>query len=142
MLNRSKKTCFICRVLAFSLSKITSVKVKINNEDWKYCHHVDGPLYVAPWNPHLYPEGLHNIEVILLMISNFSCFHFVLIQVLVKDLDGRSKIIKHSFALDGTRLSFNVMPKFFLSISANVMVSRFFVDFSFKKIQYLFFSFD
>ncbi|XP_044749318.1 transmembrane protein 62-like [Coccinella septempunctata] len=91
------------RVLAFSLSKITSVKVRINNEDWKYCHHVKGPLYVAPWNPNLYPEGLHEIEI------------------LVKDLDGRSKTIKHSFALDGTRLSFNVMPKFFLSIRANVV---------------------
>lgn len=97
------------RILAFSLSRITSVKVKINSEDWKFCHHVDGPLYVAPWNPNLYPEGLHDIEV------------------LVKDLDGRSKTIKHSFALDGTRLTFNAMPKFLLTISANILFRVMFI---------------
>lgn len=54
---------FSYRILAFSLSRITDVKVKIDNEGWQLCDHVRGPLYVSKWDPSLYKTGLHRIEV-------------------------------------------------------------------------------
>lgn len=54
---------FFCRVLAFSLSRITDVKVKIDDEAWQQCDHVGGPLYILKWDPGRYETGLHNIEV-------------------------------------------------------------------------------
>ncbi|KAL3265661.1 hypothetical protein HHI36_009865 [Cryptolaemus montrouzieri] len=97
------RTSRFIRILAFSLSTIASVKVKIDKEDWQYGKHVNGPLYVTPWNSGMYQEGLHDIEV------------------MVKDSDGRTRTIKQQFALDGTRLSFNVMPRILLSTNANVL---------------------
>lgn len=51
------------RVLAFSLDKIQFVKVRINDEKWKDCYNINGPLYVVEWDPKLYLSGLHFIEV-------------------------------------------------------------------------------
>ncbi|KAK9885653.1 hypothetical protein WA026_012417 [Henosepilachna vigintioctopunctata] len=99
----SIRTSHFIRILAFSLADITSVKVKVNKENWLHCRHVSGPLFVVPWNPHLYFDGLHDI------------------QVFVKDKEGRTRIINQHFSLDGTQLSFNIMPKILLSSNANVM---------------------
>lgn len=52
-----------CRILAFSLSKIKQVKVRIDGELWHACEHVEGPLYVLKWMTELYQAGLHNIYV-------------------------------------------------------------------------------
>lgn len=90
------------RVLAFSLSKITEVKVKIKN-DWITCKHVKGPLYVAPWNPEEFSEGLHSI------------------YVYVKDKHGREKILNHPFSLDGSTLSFGILSKIALMSNASTV---------------------
>lgn len=51
------------RILAFSLSDIVKVEVKVDNENWSPCRYVSGPLYVAEWNPYKYSRGLHHIRV-------------------------------------------------------------------------------
>lgn len=51
------------RVLAFSISPIAEVKVKIDDGSWTSCVKIDGPLYVAKWEPTVYSAGLHNIHV-------------------------------------------------------------------------------
>lgn len=61
------------RVLAFSLSRIQEVRIRIDNENWKDCQHAGGPLYVAPWNPDNYEIGMHNIYVIT--IHSFFFFY-------------------------------------------------------------------
>lgn len=30
---------------------------------WTMCDHVEGPLYVAEWNPNDFSSGLHDIHV-------------------------------------------------------------------------------
>ncbi|XP_023024648.2 transmembrane protein 62 isoform X1 [Leptinotarsa decemlineata] len=98
------------RILAFSLSRIDFVKIKIDNGSWMHCKRVKGPLFVAPWDPENYLHGLHKIEV-----------H-------IKDVEGRTKSISQPFSLDGTRLSFGLLAKFILMTSASVLFkSLFFV---------------
>ncbi|CAG9823206.1 unnamed protein product [Phaedon cochleariae] len=96
------------RILAFSLSRIDFVKVKIDDGSWIQCKRVKGPLFVAPWNPHDYLQGLHNIEVF------------------VKDVDGRTRSDLQPFSLDGTRLSFGVLSKLALMTNASVIFKSFF----------------
>ncbi|KAJ8927168.1 hypothetical protein NQ314_020444 [Rhamnusium bicolor] len=91
------------RVLAFSLSRIDFVKVRIDKETWLYCKHVEGPLYVARWNPQRYLKGVHKIEVY------------------VKDMDGRIKSEIQPFCLDGTQLSFGILARLALMTDASVM---------------------
>lgn len=89
------------RILAFSLVNIDSVKVRVNNEGWIVCKHVSGPLYVAPWNPQIYDVGVHTI------------------QVFVKDIQGRTKHHSQPFSLDGTKLSFGLLPRLALMTNAS-----------------------
>ncbi|XP_043478345.1 transmembrane protein 62-like [Leptopilina heterotoma] len=84
------------RVLAFSLAPITKVEVKVNNDLWLQCRNVKGPLFVTRWNTSNYLIGVHNI------------------QVRVADSDGRERTVTQSFSLDGTRLSFSVLPRLIL----------------------------
>jgi len=56
------------RVLGFSLSPIESIAVKVDDGRWQNCTHVQGPLYVHPWDPNLYATGIHHIHV---------SFHFI-----------------------------------------------------------------
>ncbi|XP_048505686.1 transmembrane protein 62-like isoform X2 [Athalia rosae] len=84
------------RVLAFSIAELKSVEVQIDEGGWWECHQVKGPLYVVEWNPILYKSGLH------------------LIQVRVLDNDGRERITTQPFSLDGTRLSFRILPRMIL----------------------------
>jgi len=51
------------RVLAFSTVPLKIVEIQLDNDVWQKCHHVDGPLYVSPWNSTRYKEGIHQITV-------------------------------------------------------------------------------
>lgn len=55
----------IFRVLAFSLSSITSVTVKIDGVHLGQAIHLSGPIFILKWNPKNYSNGTHNIEVIV-----------------------------------------------------------------------------
>uniref|UniRef100_A0A1B6LP93 Uncharacterized protein n=2 Tax=Graphocephala atropunctata TaxID=36148 RepID=A0A1B6LP93_9HEMI len=87
------------RVLVFSTAEITSVKIKIDDEDWQYCHHVKGPLYVNAWHPDLYLKDLHYIKVE------------------VSDKAGRTGTYEQPFSLDGTRPSFLIIPRILLMMN-------------------------
>ncbi|KAB0799720.1 hypothetical protein PPYR_07600 [Photinus pyralis] len=91
------------RLLVFSIAPIEFVKVRVDNENWTVCENIDGPLYAAPWNPKMYSTGLHHVKV-----------H-------VKDAFGRNKYETQSFSLDGTKLSFSLLPTFVLKTSANIV---------------------
>ncbi|KAK5643324.1 hypothetical protein RI129_007169 [Pyrocoelia pectoralis] len=91
------------RLLVFSQVLIEFVKIQIDSQTWTFCQHIDGPLYVAPWDPNAYSTGLHKIKV-----------H-------VEDVQGRSKYHTQPFSLDGTTLSFGVLPSFVLKTSANTI---------------------
>jgi len=56
------------RVLAFSLSRLKNVRVRIDGEPWTDLRHVKGPLYATSWDPQKYAGGLHFAEVV------FVCF--------------------------------------------------------------------
>lgn len=104
------RTSSFIRILAFSLSRISMVKLRLDNEDWQFCNHVKGPLYIKPWNPILYDNGFH------------------LIEVYVKDIDGRETTIKQKFSIDGTRMTFKVLPQILLMNSAsNIFRFMFFI---------------
>lgn len=51
------------RVLAFSTAPLKTVEIQLDNSVWEQCDHVDGPLYVLPWNSTRYKEGIHQITV-------------------------------------------------------------------------------
>ncbi|XP_053883291.1 transmembrane protein 62 isoform X1 [Malaclemys terrapin pileata] len=70
------------RILIFSPSFITSVKVSIDGVHLGDAHHVSGPLYVLKWNPQNYSEGLHHIDVT------------------VQDAIGKSSTQGHTFAVN------------------------------------------
>ncbi|KRT85365.1 hypothetical protein AMK59_726 [Oryctes borbonicus] len=90
------------RLLVFSLSQLDKVEIAIDNKKWKKCHHIEGPLYVAEWNPKMFSVGLHYIHVF------------------VKDADGRQKFVKQPFSMDGTRgMSFGILSKLALMTDAS-----------------------
>ncbi|XP_062945725.1 transmembrane protein 62 isoform X4 [Cynocephalus volans] len=85
------------RILAFSLSSITSVAVKIDGVHLGQAIHLSGPIFILKWNPRNYSNGAHNIEVI------------------VQDSAGRSKSVHHIFSLqDNIHLRFNPLASFIL----------------------------
>ncbi|XP_017875580.1 transmembrane protein 62-like [Ceratina calcarata] len=84
------------RILAFSIALIRIVEVQLDSEAWLECEHVKGPLYVLRWDTINYTEGIHNI------------------RVRVSDVDGRETVVSQPFALDGSRLSFRILPRFVL----------------------------
>ncbi|GJQ65555.1 hypothetical protein Trydic_g7655 [Trypoxylus dichotomus] len=97
------------RLLVFSLSSIDKVEVAIDNEKWRKCHHVQGPLYVTKWNPRLFSTGLHYIHIF------------------VKDADGRQKFVKQPFSMDGTRgMSFGILAKLALMTDASYVFKSMF----------------
>lgn len=51
------------RILAFSISPIVEVNVRVDDGNWIKCDNVEGPLYVAKWIPVVYQSGLHTINV-------------------------------------------------------------------------------
>lgn len=80
------------------------MSIKINENSWIDCHHIDGPLYVAKWNTSLYRKGIHHI------------------YAKVIDDYNRIKETVQPFSLDGTRLSFRVFPRFILMSDASSIV--------------------
>ncbi|XP_077674923.1 transmembrane protein 62 isoform X4 [Eretmochelys imbricata] len=70
------------RILVFTPSLITSVKVSIDGVHLGDAHHESGPLYVLKWNPQNYSEGLHHIDVT------------------VQDAIGKSSTQGHTFAVN------------------------------------------
>ncbi|XP_043278139.1 transmembrane protein 62-like isoform X2 [Venturia canescens] len=96
------------RILAFSLSPIKSVQIKIDEDPWRDCYHVKGPLYAAKWNPIDHSSGIHHI------------------RALVIDDIGRRKEVLQPFTLDGTRLSFRVLPRLVLMSNASTIFQLFF----------------
>ncbi|XP_055293012.1 transmembrane protein 62-like isoform X1 [Moschus berezovskii] len=85
------------RVLAFSLSSITSVAVKIDGVHLGQASHLSGPIFILKWNPKNYSNKTHNIEVI------------------VQDSAGRSKSVHHIFsAREDIHLRFDPLASFIL----------------------------
>ncbi|XP_019824179.2 transmembrane protein 62 isoform X1 [Bos indicus] len=85
------------RVLAFSLSSITSVAVKIDGVPLGQASHLSGPIFILKWNPRNYSNKTHNIEVI------------------VQDSAGRSKSVQHIFsAREDIQLRFDPLASFIL----------------------------
>ncbi|XP_043259498.1 transmembrane protein 62-like [Colletes gigas] len=89
------------RVLAFSTVPIKDVQVQLDDVAWLECKHVKGPLYTSIWNTTKYRDGIHTI------------------RVRVVDIDGREKILFQPFALDGSRLSFSILPRIILMSNAS-----------------------
>ena len=53
----------LVRILAFSPSGITSVSVKLNNEDWKVCQKKSENVYTLEWDPEQYSGSVNVIRV-------------------------------------------------------------------------------
>ncbi|XP_010623115.1 transmembrane protein 62 isoform X2 [Fukomys damarensis] len=87
------------RVLAFSLSSITTVTIKIDEVNLGQAIHLSGPIFILKWNPRNYGNGTHNIEVI------------------VQDSAGRSKKAHHTFSVqENIHLTFDPLASFILLI--------------------------
>ncbi|XP_036874689.1 transmembrane protein 62 isoform X2 [Manis javanica] len=85
------------RILAFSLSSITSVTVKIDGVHLGQAVHLSGPIFILKWNPRNYGNRTHNIEVT------------------VQDSAGRSKTVDHIFfAQEDIYLRFDPLASFIL----------------------------
>lgn len=97
------------RLLAFSISPIVSVEVKINNGKWIKCSNINGPLYTSPWEPLQYSEGVHTV------------------YASVKDEQGRNNIVEQPFSIDATKVNFGVLAKLVLMLDASIIVSRTFL---------------
>uniref|UniRef100_A0A8D2AUA0 Transmembrane protein 62 n=1 Tax=Sciurus vulgaris TaxID=55149 RepID=A0A8D2AUA0_SCIVU len=94
------------RVLAFSLSSITSVTIKIDGVNLGQAIHLSGPIFILKWNPRNYSNGTHNIEAI------------------VQDSAGRSKSVHHIFSVqENIHLTFNPLASFIL-LTDHCMVAR------------------
>uniref|UniRef100_A0A8B9DV68 Transmembrane protein 62 n=1 Tax=Anser cygnoides TaxID=8845 RepID=A0A8B9DV68_ANSCY len=96
------------RILAFSPSVITSVKVYIDGVHLGNAHQASGPLYVLKWNPQNYSEGSHQIDVI------------------VQDASGRVSKRGHIFSMEeNLSLKFGFLPSVILLTDHYVLVSIF-----------------
>ncbi|GFT55733.1 transmembrane protein 62 [Nephila pilipes] len=78
------------RVLIFSPHSIALAKVKIDDGAWSELKLAETPLYVSPWEPLKYMEGLHEMTIY------------------AKDMNGNEKTVSHQFSLDGSRPTFNL----------------------------------
>lgn len=87
------------RILVFSPSKVVSVLLKIDDNDWARAIPTGGPLFVSPWRSTDFSSGLHYL------------------YVTVQDQDGRSKQIVHPFSLDGTRLQYSFLSRILLMLN-------------------------
>lgn len=94
------------RLLAFSISSIVSVEVKIDDGKWRKCSNVNGPLHTCPWEPVKYQEGVHTI------------------YASVQDEQGRNNIVEQPFSIDATKVNFGLLAKLVLMLDASIIVSR------------------
>ncbi|XP_020141570.2 transmembrane protein 62 isoform X1 [Microcebus murinus] len=98
------------RVLAFSLSSITSVTVKIDGVHLGQAIHLSGPIFILKWNPRNYSNGTHNIEVF------------------VQDSAGRSESVHHIFSIqENIHLSFDPVASFILRTDHYILARVVFV---------------
>ncbi|XP_051000430.1 transmembrane protein 62 isoform X2 [Acomys russatus] len=94
------------RVLAFSLSPITSVTINIDGANVGQAAHLSGPIFILKWNPRNYSNGTHTIEVS------------------VQDSAGRSKSTQHIFSVqENTHLTFDPLASFIL-LTDHCIVAR------------------
>uniref|UniRef100_A0A8C6YU22 Transmembrane protein 62 n=1 Tax=Nothoprocta perdicaria TaxID=30464 RepID=A0A8C6YU22_NOTPE len=94
------------RILAFSPSIITSVKVQIDGVHLGNAQQASGPLYVMKWSPQNYSEGFHHIDVT------------------VQDASGRIRTQSHIFAMEEKlSLRFGFLQSFILLSDHYVLVS-------------------
>ncbi|XP_034850023.1 transmembrane protein 62 isoform X2 [Mirounga leonina] len=94
------------RVLAFSLSSITSVTVTIDGVHLGQAIHLSGPIFILKWNPRNYSNRTHNIEVT------------------VQDSAGRSKSVHHLFSVqEDIHLRFDPLASFIL-LTDHCIVAR------------------
>ncbi|KAE8751912.1 hypothetical protein FOCC_FOCC001389 [Frankliniella occidentalis] len=91
------------RILVFSLDKIQLVQVRFNDGDWLNANHEKDALYTVPWTPDAYSSGIHSLHVKAV------------------DVTGRHRTVTHPFSIDGTRLSFNFLPRFVLMSNISVV---------------------
>ncbi|KAL7637800.1 UNVERIFIED_CONTAM: hypothetical protein RMT77_011412 [Armadillidium vulgare] len=92
------------RVLVWSLSKISQVKVRFDEKGkWQTLIPVQGPLYVAPWTPSKYEKGIHMIEVV------------------AEDISGKKRKVSHYFALDDSEVNFAFWPRVILMSNVSVV---------------------
>lgn len=94
------------RILAFSDVNVESVKISHDTVNWKTCRHTEGPLYVCNWDPYLFRTGIHNL------------------YVTVTDEQGKKAIVEHPFTLDGSRISFDFIPRILLMLDAGTVVRK------------------
>jgi hypothetical protein len=67
-----------CRILVFSNTSIEAVTVEIDGIDQGSAKNVEGPLFVLPWDPLKFANGLHTIDVHAKVW--FYALSFILIQ--------------------------------------------------------------
>ncbi|XP_047002995.1 transmembrane protein 62-like [Schistocerca americana] len=91
------------RILAFSLAPLEKVQVTLDKEIWQDCVHIEGPLFVANWSPDKFNSGIYEITVF------------------VRDTEGREKVITQPFSLDGSRISFRLLPRIALMCNVSVV---------------------
>ncbi|OWF41194.1 Transmembrane protein 62 [Mizuhopecten yessoensis] len=84
------------RILVFSPDEITKADVYIDNMYVGPAHHVQGPLFVSPWQPHKYNNGVHNLGIV------------------VQDAAKRSRYVTQPFTIDTKGLALPVIPAFLL----------------------------
>ncbi|XP_065212038.1 transmembrane protein 62-like [Planococcus citri] len=92
------------RLLVFSRFPITKVRLKIDNEEWKNCVHVDQSFYVIEWDQNLYQNGLHTITVE------------------AEDEQQNVQKIDHIFSLNGSRSDRRFLSKFFLMPNLGLLI--------------------
>ncbi|XP_018497371.1 transmembrane protein 62 [Galendromus occidentalis] len=93
------------RVLVFSDEADMDVKVKLNDEEEQFLTRVDKtPLFIFKWNSSKYAHGLHRI------------------QVAAEDGQGRKNSVSFQFSVDGSRPSFNLIPRIVLSLGRDSFI--------------------
>ena len=87
------------RALVFSTSSIVHVEASIDGGDWSNMMSVSSssPLFVLPWTPDNYKEGIHTISV------------------KATDSSGQESTITSEFSLDGSKSDFNLISKLLMS---------------------------
>ncbi|XP_034850024.1 transmembrane protein 62 isoform X3 [Mirounga leonina] len=126
------------RVLAFSLSSITSVTVTIDGVHLGQAIHLSGPIFILKWNPRNYSNRTHNIEVTVQKklgedVKGIMTGDELLISLLsevgslkenLKDSAGRSKSVHHLFSVqEDIHLRFDPLASFIL-LTDHCIVAR------------------
>ncbi|KAK3092914.1 hypothetical protein FSP39_008820 [Pinctada imbricata] len=87
------------RILVFSPFEILKVWVSIDGLDLGAPYHVQGPLYVLPWDPSKYATGIHEIKVT------------------VEDGRFNYEEVIQPFSMDGSRPGFDILPRLVLMMN-------------------------